>query len=249
MYSINHEEIVELYNGKTDDIGNSWFIGEALNVYYDYKKTGIWQNTPEDLAEIAKFNANGHKFEPGMIKLLDINGDYKITADDDRMILGQARPKHIFNLGNTFLYKGFDLGVDMYATLGGMLRDATRINHQSYRNNSVKVDYWTPDNPTNAYPRPNRLYDNIDYESALYYQNSDFLRIKTVTLGYTLPKTLVGKATLSNCRVYVTAQNPFLFTRFTGIDPEGAATTSSGSSRSYPAPSVSSWLVGLNVSF
>jgi TonB-linked SusC/RagA family outer membrane protein len=249
MYSINHEEIVELYNGKIDDIGNSWFIGEALNVYYDYKKIGIWQNTPEDLAEIALFNANGHKFEPGTIKLLDINGDYKITADDDRMILGQARPKHIFNLSNTWTYKGFDLSIDMYATLGGMMRDASRINHQSYRNNTVKVDYWTPDNPTNAYPRPNRLYDNIDYETALYYQSSDFLRIKTITLGYTLPKALVNKATLSNCRVYITAQNPFIFTNFTGIDPEGATTTSSGTSRSYPAPSVSSWLMGVNVSF
>jgi TonB-linked SusC/RagA family outer membrane protein len=250
IYSVNHEEIVELYNGKIDDIGNSWFIGEALNVYYDYKKTGIWQNTPEDLAEIEKFNANGHKFEPGMIKLLDINDDYKITADDDRMILGQERPKHIFNLSNELTYKGFDFRIDMYATLGGMMKDATRVVHQSYRNNSVKIDYWTPDNPTNAYPRPNRLYDNIDYETALYYQSSDFLRIKTITLGYTLPKALVNKATLSNCRVYVTAQNPFVFTNFTGVDPEGATTTiPSGTSRSYPSPSVSSWLIGVNVSF
>lgn len=249
MYSTNKEEIVELYNGKTDDVGNSWFIGEALGVYYDYKKTGIWQDTPEDRAEMEQFNANGHKFEPGMIKLQDINGDHKITADDDRMILGQTRPKHIFNLSNTFTYKGFDLNVIFYATTGGMLRNATRVNHQSYRNNSVKFDYWTPENPTNAYPRPNRLYDNIDYESALYYEKSDFLRIKTLTLGYTLPKKLVNKATLSNCRLYITAQNPFVFTNFNGVDPEGATTTSSGSSRSYPAPSVSSWIFGVNVSF
>lgn len=249
MYSTNKEEIVELYNGKADDVGNSWFIGEALGVYYDYKKTGIWQDTPPDRAEMAEFNKNGHKFEPGMVKLLDRNGDHKITADDDRMILGQQRPKHIFSLGNTFLYKGFDLNVILYATLGGMLRNATRVNHQAYRNNSVKFDYWTPENPTNAYPRPNRLYDNIDYESALYYEKSDFLRVKTLTLGYTLPKKAVNRATLSNCRVYVTAQNPFVFTGFSGVDPEGASTTSSGSSRAYPAPSVSSWLVGVNVSF
>ncbi|MDL2248056.1 SusC/RagA family TonB-linked outer membrane protein, partial [Bacteroides sp. OttesenSCG-928-J23] len=60
MYSTNKEEIVELYNGKNDDIGNSWFIGEAVNVYYDYKKIGIWQDTPEDLAEMELFNKNGH---------------------------------------------------------------------------------------------------------------------------------------------------------------------------------------------
>lgn len=249
IYSTNKEEIVELYNGKVDDIGNSWFIGEALGVYYDYKKIGIWQDTPEDLAEIQKFNANGHKFAPGTIKLLDVDGDYKITADNDRIILGQTRPKHIFNLSNTFVYKAFDFNVVTYGTLGGMLRNATRVNHQSYRNNSVKFDYWTPDNPTNAYPRPNRLYDNIDYETALYYEKSDFLRIKTVTLGYTLPRNLVNKATLTNCRLYFTAQNPLVFTNFTGVDPEGATTTSSGSSRSYPSPSVSSWIVGVNISF
>jgi hypothetical protein len=249
MYSTNKEEIVELYNGKVDDVGNSWFIGEVLGIYYDYKKIGIWQNTPEDLAEMEEFNKKGHKFEPGMIKLYDIDGDYKITADNDRMILGQARPKHIFNLSNTFVYKGFDLTVVAYSTLGGMLRNATRVNHQSYQNNSVKFDYWTQDNPTNEYPRPNRLYDNIDYETSLYYEKSDFLRIKTMTLGYTLPKKWVNQATLSNCRLYFTAQNPFVFTDFKGVDPEGATTTSSGSSRSYPSPSVSSWMFGANVSF
>lgn len=241
MYSTNKEEIVELYNGKVDDIGNSWFIGEALGVYYDYKKIGIWQDSPEDLAEIEKYNKNGHKFAPGMIKLLDIDGDHKITADNDRMILGQKRPKHIFNLSNTFVYKGFDLNIVLYGTLGGMLKNAVRVNHQSYRNNSVKFDYWTPNNPTNAYPRPNRLYDNIEYESSLYYEKSDFLRVKTITLGYTLPKNLVNKATLSNCRLYVTAQNPLVFTNYTGVDPEGAAT--------YASPSVSSWIFGVNVSF
>lgn len=122
-----------------------------------------------------------------------------------------------------------------------MLRNAVRVNHQSYRNNSVKFDYWTPNNPTNAYPRPNRLYDNIEYESSLYYEKSDFLRVKTITLGYTLPKSLVNKATLSNCRLYVTAQNPLVFTSYTGVDPEGAAT--------YASPSVSSWIFGMNVSF
>lgn len=241
MYSTNKEEIVELYNGKVDDIGNSWFIGEALNVWYDYKKIGIWQDTPEDRALMEKFNANGHQYQPGMIKVLDVNNDYKITADDDRVIIGQKRPKHIFNLTNSFYYKGFDLNLVLYGTVGGMLKNNVRVNHQSYRNNSVKFDYWTPDNPTNAYPRPNRLYDNIEYESTLYYQKSDFLRVKTITLGYTLPEKWVRKATLSKCRIYLTAENPFVFTNYEGVDPEGAT--------AYAYPSVSSWIVGVNLSF
>ena len=75
----------------------------------------------------------------------------------------------------------------------------------------------------------------------LYYQKSDFLRVKTITLGYTLPEKWVRKATLSKCRIYLTAENPFIFTNYEGIDPEGAT--------GYAYPSVSSWIVGVNLSF
>ncbi|MDR1154930.1 MAG: TonB-dependent receptor [Bacteroidales bacterium] len=249
MYSTNKEEIVELYNGKVDDVGNKWFIGEAINVHYDYKKTGIWQDTPEDQEEMAKYKANGFTFVPGNTKLEDANGDYRIN-EEDRMIQGHVNPTHIFSLGNTFAYKGFDLSVIAYATAGGMLENGIRYNQQSYRNNNVKYNYWTPENPTNDYPRPNRLVDNDPYETALYYEKSDFLRIKTITLGYTLPQRLVNKATLSNCRFYFTAQNPFVFTKFTGVDPEGATTVvGSGYNRSYASPSYSSWIMGINLSF
>lgn len=105
MYT-NKEEIVELYNGKEDDPGSSWFIGEAINVFYDYKKIGIWQDTPEDRAEMEKFNQNGSNFAPGTIRLWD-NGDYKITSED-RVIQGQQRPKVILSLNNTFRYRDFD---------------------------------------------------------------------------------------------------------------------------------------------
>ncbi len=249
MYSTNKEEIVELYNGKVDDVGNKWFIGEAINVHYDYEKIGIWQDTPEDHEEMAKFAENGFKFEPGMIKIRDRNNDYRIN-DEDRKILGKLNPTHIFNISNAFTYKNFDLNLVAYATLGGMLANGIRYNQQSYRNNNVKYNYWTPENPTNDYPRPNRLTDNIEYESSLYYEKSDFLRIKTITLGYTLPKDLVRKITLTNCRFYFTAQNPFVFTKFTGVDPEGATTkVESGYNRSYASPSYTSWIFGLNLSF
>jgi TonB-linked SusC/RagA family outer membrane protein len=248
-YSTNKEEIVELYNGKNDDIGNKWFIGEAIRVYYDYKKTGIWQDTPEDRAEMEKFNVNGHKFVPGTIKLLDIDGDYKISADNDRMILGHKNPSHILSMSNTFYYKDFDLNLVMYGTLGGMLENGIRYNHQSDRNSNVKYNYWTAQNPTNDFPQPNRLQANIDYESTLYYEKSDFLRIKTITFGYTLPQRIANKASLSRCRLYFTAQNPFVFSKFNGVDPEGATTElGSGTSRNFASPSVSSWIFGLNIS-
>ena len=82
---------------------------------------------------------------------------------------------------------------------------------------------------------------HIEEQMKVINEKSDFLRVKTITLGYTLPKSLVNKATLSNCRLYVTAQNPLVFTSYTGVDPEGAAT--------YASPSVRSWIFGMNVSF
>ncbi|MDR1723726.1 MAG: TonB-dependent receptor [Tannerella sp.] len=249
-YSTNHEEIVELFNGKEDYIANNWFIGKHITTYYDYKKIGIWQNTEEDLAEMAKFNANGHTFEPGMIKVLDVDGDYKISADNDRITLGHRLPDHIFSLSNTLTYKGLDCSVIAYSTLGSTLVNGTRVNHQSSRNNSVKLNYWTPTNPTNDYPRPNMLYDNITYESSLYYQNGDFLRIRNITLGYSIPTKLLDKLRITRFRIYASAENPFVFTNFEGVDPEGATTTiGSGTSRGYAAPSTTTWLMGINLNF
>lgn len=124
MYT-NKEEIVELYNGKEDDPGSSWFIGEAINVFYDYKKIGIWQDTPEDRAEMEKFNQNGSNFAPGTIRLWD-NGDYKITSED-RVIQGQQRPKVILSLNNTFRYRDFDFSFFFEGNFGAMIKTTSVI--------------------------------------------------------------------------------------------------------------------------
>lgn len=240
MLNANKDKIVELYNGKIDDIGSNWFIGESIGIYYDYKKIGIWQDTPEDKAEMEKFNAKGADFVPGSIKLKDVNGDYKITAEEDRMILGQKRPKLYGSFINDFRYKNIDLSIFFYGNYGGMLRNNIRYGHQALKNNNVKYDYWTPENPTNKFPRPNASKD-VSYEQSLYYEKSDFLRIRTITLGYTLPQKVLGKAGMKKCRIYATAENPFIWTNYTGIDPDGVI--------GYGAPSVSSWILGVNLSF
>lgn len=250
MLSSNKEEIVELYNGKNDDIGSKWFIGQPVNVHYDYRKVGIWQNTESDLAEMAKFAANGTEFAPGDIKIQDVNGDYKIT-DADKQILGNPRPKLIASMVNTFNYKGFDLSVFLYASFGAMLYNDIYALEHCGRNGGVKVDYWTPNNPTNAYPRPSIDEERPIYITSTYYEKADFLRVKTMTLGYTLPKTLTNKFLVEKLRVYFTAQNPFIFTNYTGIDPEAAKVNSAGNPETngsgFGTPSVSSWIFGINL--
>lgn len=239
MFSANKEEIVELYNGKVDDIGSRWFIGNPIDVYYNYEKIGIWQNTPEDLAEMAKFNEKGGNFTVGSIKVKDVDGDYKIT-DKDMVILGNKRPKFVASMVNTLQYKGFDFSIFLYASVGGMLKNDIELMEKPGRANTVKLNYWTPNNPTNDFPRPTADTEKLDYSSTMGYDKADFLRIRNITLGYTLPKELTQKVQLNKVRFYMSANNPFIFTNFTGIDPEGANGRTS--------PSYSTWMFGVNLS-
>ena len=239
MFSANKEEIVELYNGKSDDIGNRWFIGNPIDVYYNYEKIGIWQDTPEDLAEMAKFNEKGGNFTVGSIRLRDVDGDYKIT-DKDKIILGNKRPKFVASLVNNIEYKGFDFSIFLYASVGRMLKNDIELMEKPGRANTVKVNYWTPNNPTNDFPRPNADTEKLDYISTIGYDKADFLRIRNITIGYTLPKDLTQKVMLNKVRFYMSANNPFIFTNFTGIDPEGANGRTS--------PSYSTWMFGVNLS-
>ena len=106
--------------------------------------------------------------------------------------------------------------------------------------NTVKVDYLTSTNPTNAFPRPCKDVEKLDYISTLGYDKADFLRIRNITLGYTLPEMWSKKVLMDKIRIYLSANNPAIFTNFTGIDPEGA--------NGRTAPSYSTWMFGINLS-
>jgi TonB-linked SusC/RagA family outer membrane protein len=241
IFSYNKQEIVELYNGKVDDIGNAWFIGQPIDVYYYYKKIGIWQDTPEELEAMRLLNENGGNFKPGKIKLLDVNGDKKIN-DEDRVILGQRYPKIMAALNNQMKYKNFDLSVMLYSNFGGMLKNSFEFMEKPGRANTMAfIDYWTPTNPTNAFPRPSVDQESVDYADALGFDKSDFVRVRNITLGYTLPTDILRRMGISQMRLYLSANNPYIFTNFTGIDPEGAAGETS--------PSVSTWMFGINTTF
>ena len=117
-FTSNKEEIVELTNGKQDILASNLFIGQPVSgVFYQYDNAGVWGNSKEDLAEMAKFNANGHKFYPGTIRVVDQNGDYKINASD-YVIRGSTRPKFVAGMTNTLRYKAFTLISFIYARIG-----------------------------------------------------------------------------------------------------------------------------------
>ncbi|MDR2804843.1 MAG: TonB-dependent receptor, partial [Dysgonamonadaceae bacterium] len=145
------DRIEELASGKTDDISNTWFIGNSISVYYNFQKDRLWQDTPEDLELMAKYNANGHKFAPGLVKPIDVKNDidaagneiYKID-DNDRVILGNKNPRWTFGWMNTFSYKNIEFSLQMYGRFKYWVEAGAES--QTGRYNQREIDYWTPTN-------------------------------------------------------------------------------------------------------
>lgn len=225
-FTHTRDRIEELSLGKMDEVGNGWFIGERLSVYYDYVKEGIWQDTPEDRAEMAKFNAdNNANFVPGSIKIKDLNGDYIIDANNDRKIVGHSTPDWNFGFGNTFTYKNFDLSFFIYGRGGFMIESGEEVLQGRYAQRVV--DYWTPENPTNNYPSPNYASAAGDtYKSSMNYQDGTFIKLRNVSFGYSFGESVLERLKLSKLRIYAQAMNPgLLYSKVDWIDPDLGGST------------------------
>lgn len=236
-FTLNREKIKELADGSDRDISNGWFVGHPIKTFYGMKKLGIWQL--DEAEEAAKY---GEK--PGRIKIYDKNEDFKIDNDNDRVILGSEVPDFVMGMNNTFRYKGFDLRVFMYWRQGQTLH-AEAAGYGSFRNQGdpgLKFNYWTEDNPTNDFPRPEKSFSSSDPRLAsLGYVDGSYLKIKEITLGYSLPKSLIGKIHASKIRVYCSLKNFFTFSHIDDYDPER------GGSLSFPMTKQA--VFGLNVEF
>jgi hypothetical protein len=251
----NKEEIVELLSkdadGKPLDIlANRWFIGYPTQVYYNYENDGIWQNTTEDLAEMAKFNANGHKFYPGTIKVVDQNGDYKITGDD-MVILGSNRPKWSGGFTNTLDYKNFELSFFIFARIG-------QLYFGGYPGNRVENDVWSWDNPNGRWPMWNG--GNVENNAAaMNYNNGSYVSVRHISLSYSLPAKWLKPISLSNLQLSCQVVNPFIFGGDVvkmGINPEDNTNWDVVSSNTFPLGGennntilVQSFVFGLKVGF
>lgn len=225
--SFNRDAIVSLHDGLTQDIGNNWFVGQPFNVIYDLKKIGIWQTN--EAAQAATFGQ-----VPGQIKVEDTNHDGKITAAD-LQIIGNFQPKFISGLTNRFSYKNVDLSFVIFARIGQMVGVpylASDGSAQGYpffmqgRVNQWKVDYWTPGNPTNAFPKPDASVDHTTYASTLQYRDGSFIRMRSINMGYTFSPGFLKGSGISSLRIFASCTNPFiiwspLVKSGLGIDPEG----------------------------
>jgi TonB-linked SusC/RagA family outer membrane protein len=197
------DEIVELANGKEDDISNAWFIGESINVYYGYDNDGLWQES--DAEEMAKFNANGADFSAGNVKPVDQNGDYVIDADD-RVILGHQDPRWTLGWTNTFTWKGFELSLELYGRFDYMVSTGGEGQLGMYQQR--EIDYWTPDNTDAEWQKP--IYNQAGgdpYSSLLGFKSASFIKVRNLSLGYYFDKKICDKLNINSLKLYIQGKN------------------------------------------
>ena len=197
------DEIVELANGKEDDIANTWFIGESIHVFYGYQNDGLWQES--DAAEMAKFNENGHKFTVGSVKPVDQDGNYMIDADD-RVILGNQYPRFTAGWSNTFSWKGLELTIDLQGRFKYMISTGGEGQLGMYQQR--EIDYWRPDNTGAEWQKP--IYSQAggdSYSGLLGFQDASFIKIRNLSLGYNFDKKICKAIGLNGLKLYVQGKN------------------------------------------
>lgn len=268
----NRNKLTSLASGQKRDESNGWFVDHPIDVIYDYKKTGLWQEGDPYL-DILEPGGN-----VGMIKVKytgDYNADGTPTRQigpDDRQIISME-PKFQGGFNTHVGYKGFDLSIIGAFKCGGKLISSLHsssgyLNMLTGRRGQVDVDYWTPENTNAKYPKPGGIQsgDNPKYGSTLGYFDASYVKIRTITLGYNFDKMNWIKAMgVNHLRAYVTVQNPFVFfspyKNECGLDPEtnsysdeNVAVSMKTGSHNLPiigtnAPATRNYLFGINLTF
>ncbi|WP_246581466.1 SusC/RagA family TonB-linked outer membrane protein [Echinicola shivajiensis] len=229
-FAMNKNEVTQLYGDLNEILfgvqAGSFIhrVGEPVGSIYAYKFDGIWQ-----LDEIEEAQSYGQ--QPGQVKVKDINNDGQIDADD-RTVLGANMPDWTGGISNTFNYKQWDFTFFVRTSQGAVSPSYFHISHSGgfdstpARFNSLKSNYWTPDNPSNEWYQPS---NNGPFAEALTYHDVSFVKVGYITLGYNFDNAVLDALKIGSLRLYFTAQNPFTFTKYDGWDPENAARNSWGS--------------------
>ncbi len=197
--------------------------GYSYNEFYGYKTAGIFQNQ----AEINAYtNAAGALIQPnarpGDFRWVDTNGD-GVISDLDKQFLGTSIPKYTFGITLNAEYKGFDVMVFASGAAGNKIFQGLRrldISNSNWQ--TVALSRWTGEGTSTTYPRltSNDTNGNFGNMSDFYLEKGDYLRLKVVQLGYSLPSNLIGKIGANKVRLYLSAENLFTLTKYTGYDPE-----------------------------
>ena len=213
-------------------------VGKPLGNFYGYVFDGIYQNQ----AEVNKLSSSSARV--GAVKFKDL----------DRTIIGNANPDFIFGIGNDFSYKDFDLSFLFQGTYGNDIMNLMTVTFSELPSNSNNTgnafryvkDSWRGEGTSNT---QQALNEGVGPASTRFIEDGSYIRLKNLTLGYTLPKSLTSQWGISNLRLYISGQNLFTITGYSGYDPEVSSRTGNYNlgfdGGSYPA--IRSYTFGLNL--
>jgi TonB-linked SusC/RagA family outer membrane protein len=221
-FSFSRNKIVSLAL-PTDDPGNGWFIGRDIDVVWDYKILGVWQES--EMAEAAKYSKAAIK--AGDFKLEDVNGDYAYS-DADKQFLGYKTPRFIFAMRNEFnLFKNFDFSFQLLSNWGQKKEFNSAKNQPGSvgfaRQNSYVLPYWTPQNAINDYARLNSGTSGTSFN---VFRDNSFIRLSTIALAYSLPENILTKLHVKGAKLYANVNNAAVYSRdWNYWDPENNGPT------------------------
>lgn len=264
-FSLNRNEVTNL-NTETDILLlNASLLrkGQPIGTFYGYIFDGIFQSDEEAAKSPVLVGQEPTSPNPASIakagdrKYRDINGDGKIDAND-RTILGSAQPKFTFGFSNNLSYKNFDLSFFFQGSQGNKMANFNSYSLLNFtgQNNvlaEAALNRWTPENPGNKYPRALASGSlDVGIFSSAIVEDASYIRLKNVTLSYTLPRKILQKLKIQNIKVYISGSNLWTLTNYTGYDPEantyGQSTTLIGiDNGGYPQSKI--YQAGLTVSF
>jgi TonB-linked SusC/RagA family outer membrane protein len=263
VFSLNRNKVTEIGNGVDQFfpvVPNGSLlqqqpvtvkVGLPLGTFWGYRTNGIFQ-TQEEVNTQPKINSLANT-KVGDRKYVDTNGDGVITALD-KGNLGTSQPKFVGSFSNTVSYNDFDLNFSFQGAYGGKIFNALnqQLEISTLGTNAAATlnDRWTPTNPSNEIPRASS--SPLGIVSERYVEDASFLRLKLITLGYTLPKSVSKKLGTKSVKIYVSAENLITWTKYTGYDPE---VSSYEQNNLYPGidfgsyPNSKTFISGLNVTF
>lgn len=239
--------------------GDGHFVTQTLKGYpvasfFLYRTDGLFQSDAEAAAYV---NKDGERLQPdakaGDIRFKDLNGDGVIDAND-KEYCGSGIPKVEANLSFSGAYKGFDLSFQLGSAWGAKLYNANRLYYEAMdagiNQFTTTKDAWTPQNTDTDMPRAVLGDPNQNTrESDRFLENGNFVRMRQLQLGYTLPSALAKKAYLEKCRIYISGENLFTITKYSGIDPEFSSDILDTGVDSFVYPFTRSYVIGLQVTF
>jgi len=257
-FSVNRNKVLSLGNGVSQilvgggtQVGSVIKVGQPLGVFYGLKTDGLYTNA----SQIPATSILGTSTKVGDVKYVDVNGDGKLTTAGDQTVIGSPQPKFIFGFTNTFNYHNFDLLILIQGSYGNQIYSYILRQLQTPNGtiNSIAgfANHYTSTNTTAEYERPNTSINNST-NSDLYVYDGSYARIKTITLGYSIPKRILSKIKVDNIRFYVSGQNLFTLSKYPGFDPDVNSYSQDATRQGVDLgayPSAKSIVGGVNVTF